>query len=133
MDRPEQSIHKAVVAHLRQRGASGLVFFHVPNGVRGNRRKDHIQGAIAKGLGVRAGVSDLILLRDGRMFALELKAEGGRPTEAQMQFVSDFNAAGGCACIVNGLGRAIRTLEVWGLLRGAAMPAGRTAVSMVSQ
>jgi hypothetical protein len=34
--------------------------------------------------------------------------------------VSDFNCAGGSAAMVNGLNRALRTLETWGLLRGTA-------------
>ena len=36
-----------------------------------------------KGLGVRAGVPDVIAIKDGRTYALELKAEGGRLSEAQ--------------------------------------------------
>jgi len=31
-----------------------------------------------------------------------------------MQFVSDWNAAGGFACIVVGLDQALKTLETWG-------------------
>lgn len=120
VDRPEQEIHKAVVSHLKMRGVPGLVFFHVPNGVRGRGRKAAIQGAIAKGMGVRAGVSDLILLHKGHAYALELKAEGGRATEAQMEFVDDFYRAGGNPCIADGLDKALKTLETWGLLRGVA-------------
>ena len=113
---PEQAMHRAVCQHLRQRGARGLLWFHVPNG----GRRSPIEAAIYKGLGVRAGVSDLILLRDGKAFALELKAERGRPTAAQMQFISEFRAAGGEGLIVNGLDQALRTLETWKLLRGRA-------------
>jgi hypothetical protein len=51
--------------HLRQRGVPGLVFWHTPNGVKGRSRKHHVQGAIAKGMGVRTGVSDLVLLHRG--------------------------------------------------------------------
>jgi hypothetical protein len=124
VDRPEQALHKAVVAHLRQRGAPGLVFFHVPNGAmlggKRSRKGIAIQGSIMKGLGVRAGVADLILLRNGHAYALELKADGGRPTLAQMEFMSDWHAAGGFGCIVEGLDRALRCLETWGLLRGQA-------------
>ena len=112
----EQAIHRAVCQHLRQRGPSGLVWWHAPNG--GRRRP--VEAAIFAGLGVRPGVSDLILLHDGRAFALELKAERGRPTAAQMQFISEFRAAGGEASIANGLDQALRTLETWGLLRGRA-------------
>jgi hypothetical protein len=87
----EQAIQRAVCQHLRQRGASGLVWWHTPNG----GRRSPVEAAIFNGLGVRAGVADLILLRDGRAFALELKTERGRPTAAQMQFISEFRAAGG--------------------------------------
>jgi hypothetical protein len=93
-----------------------LVWWHTPNG----GKRPPVEAAIMKGLGVRAGVADLILVHRGRPFALELKADDGRPTVEQMTFVSDFNAAGGCACIEHGLDRALRTLETWGLLRGRA-------------
>ena len=112
----EQVLQRAVCQHLHQRGASGLLWFHVPNG----GRRSPVEAAIFKGLGVRAGVSDLILLRDGRAFALELKTECGRPTTSQMQFVSEFRAAGGEASIASGLDQALHTLETWGLLRGRA-------------
>jgi hypothetical protein len=114
--RPEDEIQRAICQHLRLRGVAGLVWFAVPNG--GKRRP--IEAAILKGLGTRAGVADLILVHRGRCFALELKSDDGRSTVEQMAFVSDFNAAGGCACIVHGLDRALRTLEGWGLLRGSA-------------
>lgn len=112
--RAEQQIHRAVVDHLRQRAAPKVVWFHVPNGGRRGR----VEAAIFKGLGVRPGVADLILLHHGHAYALELKAEGGKPTEAQMQFISDWNHAGGSGCIVIGLDAALNQLETWGILRG---------------
>jgi hypothetical protein len=112
----EQQIQRAVCQHLRTRRVPGLVWWHTPNG----GRRNHIEAAIFAGLGVRPGVADLVLLHDGRAVALELKTDAGRPTAAQMQFVSDFNAAGGTAAITNGLEQALRTLEAWGLLRGRA-------------
>jgi hypothetical protein len=112
--RPEDQIQRAVCQNLWQRGVPGLVWWHTPNG--GKRRP--VEAAILKGLGTRAGVADLILVHRGRPFALELKTDDGRPTVEQMAFVSDFNAAGGSAAILNGLDRALRTLETWGLLRG---------------
>lgn len=111
--RPEQQIQKAVVQHLRLRGVKGLVFFHVPNG---GRRSAH-EGAIFKSLGVRAGVSDLILVHEGKIFAMELKAPGGRATEAQMAFQSDIDAAGAFTAMPEGIDAALQTLEAWGLLR----------------
>lgn len=111
--RPEQAIHKAVVQHLRTRAVSGLVWWHTPNG--GQRSKG--EGAILKSMGVRAGVSDFIFVHANKIYALELKAEGGRATEAQMQFLADIDAAGAFTALPAGLDAAIATLESWGLLK----------------
>lgn len=118
MKRPEQILHKAVADHLRQRGVPGLVWWHTPNNVGIRGRRGHIQGAIAKGLGVRAGVSDIVALHDSRFFALELKDDKGRPTEEQLRFHDDVRAAGGYVSIAYGVDAALRTLETWGLIRG---------------
>lgn len=115
--RPEQVIHRAVVQHLEARGVPGMLFLHVPNG----GWRSHTEAAILKGMGVRKGASDLLFWHKNRTFALELKASGGKPpTVEQMQFMSDFNAAGGYGCIVEGLDRALKVLETWGLLKGEA-------------
>lgn len=110
---PEAQIHRAVVQHLRARGVPGLVFFHVPNG--GSRSP--IEGAMFKGMGVRAGVSDLILAHNDKFFALELKAEGGRASVEQMAFLQDIDRAGAFTALATGLDAALRTLEAWGLLK----------------
>ena len=109
----ETKLQMAVVQHLRLRGAPGLVFFHVPNG--GARSK--AEGAIFKAMGVRAGVSDLILLHSNRFFALELKAIGGRASPEQRDFISEADAAGAHTALVEGLDAALATLKSWGLLR----------------
>jgi hypothetical protein len=120
MQRPEQAIHKAVAAHLRQRGAPGVVWWHTANNVGIRGRRGHIQGAIAKGMGVRAGVSDILALHKGKFYALELKAPGGRPTEDQLAFIADVKANGGFTCVAEGLSEAIRAIEFWGLVRGVS-------------
>ena len=112
---PEAQIQRAVVQHLNSRGVAGLVFFHVPNG--GSRSK--AEGAIFKSMGVKAGVSDLILVHAGKIFALELKAPGGRASEAQLAFLSDIDAAGAFTAMPEGLDAALQTLEAWGLIRPA--------------
>lgn len=122
MIREEQEIHRAVVQHIRTRGVRGLIWFHPFNGAfyGGKRSKKgiSIQGSIATGLGVRKGVADLILLFNGNAYALELKSEQGRPTTEQMEFMSDWMAAGGSGCIAHGLDRALKCLETWGLIKG---------------
>lgn len=119
----EDRIQRAVANHLRHRAAPGVVWFHVPNGAqlggKKNREGFPIQAARLKGLGVRPGVSDIIAIHDGKIFALELKAPKGVTSEAQLKFIADVNAAGGYTCVAVGLHAAIKCLEAWGLLRGA--------------
>lgn len=122
--RPEDVIQRAVFQHIAQRGVPGLVAFHVPQGNKlGGKRSAKgvaIQGSINKGLGVVPGVSDIIALHDGKFYALELKAEGGTPSENQLKFIARVNDSGGFAVWVVGLDRALHVLEGWGLLRGTA-------------
>jgi hypothetical protein len=105
----EAEIQRRVLNELKGRSVPNSVWFHVPHNPHSRRS-----------VGFRAGVSDLIMLNRGEAFALELKADNGRATEAQMKFMSDWNAAGGCGCIAEGLDQAIASLELWGLLRRAS-------------
>lgn len=106
----EGEIQKAVFAHLKDRGAPGVVFWHCPND-KAARRKS----------GFRAGVSDVNAVHRGKFYAVELKkAKGGVPSEDQLEFVSDINAAGGYAVVAEGLPQALACLEAWGLIRKAA-------------
>jgi len=114
--RPEAAIQRAVFQHIAARGAPNLFAFAVPNG--GYRRR--IEAAILKGMGLRPGVPDVILVHQGRTYGLELKAEGGRTSEAKQAAVAAMEAAGAFCAVAEGLDRALRVLEQWGLLRGHA-------------
>lgn len=113
---PESAIQRAVFQHLKARAAPGVFAFAVPNG--GYRKP--IEAAIMKGLGTVAGVPDVILIHKGRTFGLELKAPGGRITERQLAAHAAMGEAGAFVCIAEGLDRALKALEAWGLLRGTA-------------
>jgi hypothetical protein len=115
--RPEDNIQRAVFQHIRVRGVPGLVAWHTPNG----GARSPTEAAILQGLGVRAGVSDVIAVHESKVFSLELKTENGRPTEAQLEFMSDMDKAGAFTATCYGIDAALRTLEVWGLLRGCAV------------
>jgi len=120
--RPEQTVQQAVFDHLRFRAVPGAVYWHTNNGGflggKRNRRGASIAGAIAKKNGVRAGVSDVLIFHNSKLYALELKAPGGRPTVAQLEFIADIEAAGGFTCVAEGIDQAIKALEQWQLLRG---------------
>lgn len=111
---PEDQIQRAVFAHIRQRGAPGVFAFHVPNG---GKRKP-IEAAIFKGLGVVAGVPDVIAVREGHTYGLELKANNGKMTPSQVDVHARLQAAGATVVTTYGLDEAIAQLEQWGLVRG---------------
>jgi hypothetical protein len=114
--RPEDVIQRTVFQHFGARKAPGTFAFHVPNG---GKRKP-IEAAIMKGLGVTAGVPDIIAIRAGHTFGLELKADGGKPSEKQIEAMAAMEAAGATVAMARGLDAAIAQLEAWGLLIGRA-------------
>lgn len=71
-----------------------------------------------KRLGVVAGVPDIVVIHEGNVFALELKAAGGRATERQLAAIAAMEAAGAYTAVAEGLDRALACLETWGLLKG---------------
>ena len=111
---PEAAIQRCVFQHLRTRGAPGLFAFHPANG--GYRTP--IEAAMLKGMGVVAGVPDVIAIHQGRVYGLELKAQGGRATPKQVATLATMQAAGAVTAIAEGLDAALRWLEGHGLLRG---------------
>jgi VRR-NUC domain len=114
--RPEQQIQRSVFAHLAARPAAGVFAFHCPNG----GWRSPVEAAIMKGLGVVAGIPDLLAIRAGQVFALELKAPGGRVRDAQRDTMAALQAAGAICAVADDLDSAIARLEEWGLLRGRA-------------
>jgi VRR-NUC domain-containing protein len=131
--RPEAAIHAAVCDHLRLRAKPRVLWLHPANG----ERRDAITGAKLKRMGVLAGASDLLLFRPGACphcgsarlegFALELKSDGGRLTDAQREFLWRFSEVGGHTCVAEGLDRALAVLEQWEILRGRVMKDTSTA------
>jgi hypothetical protein len=115
--RIEEQIHVAVCEHLRLRAHPDVLWTHCPNG----ERRDARIGAKLKRMGVLAGAADFLLWHRGNSFAIELKSPGGRPSEAQLEFLARFSDAGGHSAICEGIDRAIGVLESWNLLRGRAL------------
>jgi hypothetical protein len=112
--RPEDAIQRALFAHIKARGAKGLVAIHVPNG--GFRRP--IEAKILAGLGVTKGTPDVLLWHGGKAFALELKSEDGKATDSQIEMLNRLGAAGVATAVCHGIDQAVRCLESWRLLRG---------------
>jgi hypothetical protein len=111
---PEAAIQRCVFQHFGARGTPGVFAFHPANG--GYRTP--IEAAMLKGMGVVAGVPDVIAIHQGRVYGLELKAQGGKATPKQIATLATMEAAGAVTAIAEGLDAALRWLEQHGLLRG---------------
>jgi hypothetical protein len=111
---PEHLIQRAVFDHLRARSLPGVFAFAVPNG--GYRRPT--EAAIFKGGGVIAGIPDVIIIKSGRMYALELKRVGGKVSREQHNTMKDLTECGATCAVAYGIDAAIIQLEDWQLLRG---------------
>jgi hypothetical protein len=107
--RDEETIHRDVVRVLRQRARPDVVWFHVPNG--GSRHK--IEAAKLKGMGTLAGVPDLIIIVDGAVHGLELKAGHGRRSRAQRDVARRFADAGSHVAEARTVEDATALLVTW--------------------
>lgn len=110
MARAEDYIQRTVVHWLRAT-CRPLIVFHVPNG----GRRAPAEAAIFKGLGVLAGVPDLIILWPGRCAGLELKAPGQRPTAAQLDIGEQMQSLGHLWGWADSVDDAIAILKSWGV------------------
>jgi VRR-NUC domain len=114
MKRGEDQIQRAILQHLALRAVRNSFWFHVPNG----GWRSPVEARVFKGLGVKAGVPDLILIANAKAYALELKTEGGRLTPIQRTVHVLLAAAGAEVATAYGLDQALEQLGQWGLLRG---------------
>jgi hypothetical protein len=124
---PEFATHCMVADLLRNPRclAPNWLWFHVPNGgerpafVNKNGKRVSIEGGRLQRMGVKPGVSDFILVapNGGRIHALELKARGEKPSEAQMQFMAAVEAAGGEVAWADSFNAAVTILKDWGAVK----------------
>ena len=109
----EMQIHKAVVSNLTQRGEANIFWFHPANG----GKRSWSEGKSFKAMGVIAGVPDIILLKGGEVFGLEIKSTTGRVQPSQRLVHAAMQEAGAKTAIVRGLDEALVTLEFWGIIK----------------
>lgn len=110
---PEDDVQLGVVQYLKLLENQGkLTFFAVPNG--GYRRER--EASIMKRLGVRAGVPDLIILSVGKMFGLEVKAPGKKPSDNQLLWKDLINFHGYGWEVIDDAGNLPGILREWGIL-----------------
>jgi len=90
----------------------GIPVYHIPNG--GSR--DKREAANLKRQGVKPGVPDLCVpVARGAYHSLyiEMKAEGGKPTEAQAEWLWRLREEGMCAYVCYGAENAIALIDLY--------------------
>ncbi len=130
---PEADLQRAVVSALRFALPKGAIVHHCANevteaGPRGAKRQ-----AILVGMGVHPGFADLMVLCDGRVLFLELKAPKGRLSDDQVAFRDAVRAQGFGWALVRSLDDALSALADHGVTTRVAGQGGaqRTASTSV--
>jgi hypothetical protein len=111
----EARLQAAIIEHIKLRVRKGVLWFHVPNG----EHRSKSTGAKLKRMGVRPGVADLVFVLppNGEVCFLELKADAGRPSDAQLVFADACEAAGATYAIAWDLEHALTLLEAWRVIK----------------
>lgn len=112
MRHEEDALQTAVMRYLDLQGPRyGFTALHVPNGGKRNPR----EGARLKAMGVKAGVPDILILKDGRADWIELKAGDGRISPAQRERHCELVERGCRIIVCRSLGEVIVALHAWGI------------------
>ena len=107
----EDQLHRAVVEMLPY-AFPKLLFWHTPNG--GSRHKT--EAARFRGLGVRAGVPDLVfILGDGRVAFIEIKRPRGYLTPPQLAFIAELRRRDVPVAVCRTVDEVRTTLDAWQL------------------
>ncbi|CAK0774907.1 putative VRR-NUC domain-containing protein [Gammaproteobacteria bacterium] len=117
--RPEADLQVQLVDYLRLMAPSrGFLFFAVPNEGMGEARTGAGIGRMArlKRMGMRPGVADLVFVKDGRAYFLELKRPGGKQSEAQKLFQEDVYWSGSIYGLANTFEGAVKILRGWSIV-----------------
>ena len=111
MSHPEFALQRTLIDLLNLRAAKNVFFFHPFNKASNPR-----EGALAKKMGVVAGVPDLIFFQHGTAWCLELKTETGDLNNAQRNTIPRIKAAGIDVEVAFGYKDALRILKDRGVL-----------------
>jgi hypothetical protein len=114
--RPEQAIQAAIFQHIAWRGAKGVFAFHCPLG----GWRSVIEAAIFKATGTVAGIPDVCVVYQSRLYALELKTDSGKLTPIQRETHARMREAGAIVSTAYGIDEALAQLMEWKLIKGAA-------------
>ena len=101
----ESKLQKEILKALKEHPKVGWAYITSAGTVRG------MGGGRPFNIGT-PGMSDILgQIRDGRLFAIEVKIPGKKPTELQIQFIADVNKFNGVAGWVDSIETAVKIVE----------------------
>lgn len=109
----EEAIQRAVADLLARTAQPGVAWTHIPNG---EARGPGIGGKL-KAMGVQPGWPDVLLIRDGQVYGLELKRLRGRVSPAQELAHAELRRAGCKVFVAYGLDEAMAWLKAKELIK----------------
>lgn len=97
----------------------GFMFFSSPNEGMGKAQTGAGLGRMArlKKMGLRHGVADLIFVKAGQAYFLELKKTGGVQSDYQKEFQAEARKNGARYFVAFSFEEAVYALKVWGIIR----------------
>jgi hypothetical protein len=107
--RPEASLQRAVCEHLRLTGAPDMLYYSIPN----EGKRSAATGGELKRMGMQPGAADLAIIVAGHCYFLELKAKGGKQSDAQEAFETRAIAAGATYRVADNINTAVDYLISW--------------------
>lgn len=107
-DGSESWLHRHTKTLLDLAAAPGVLYMHIGNGLQRPGKAMNM----LKGMGVRTGVSDWLIVVEGKAHWLELKAPKKEPSDEQLKFMDDAKTAG-CQAFVADDPIEVRSI-LWG-------------------
>ena len=105
----EDDLQAAVCTLLKWALPADATFWAVPNG--GLRHK--MEAARMTRLGVRAGVADIHVVYQGRLYCLELKAPKGQLSATQVQLMRKLEHCGVPTAVIRELSDVTHVMREW--------------------
>jgi hypothetical protein len=115
----ESDIQIQVADWLRlYESARDFIFFACPNEAMGEAKTGAGLGRMArlKRMGLRSGVADIVIVKAGRAYFLELKALGGRQSERQILFEGEAKLAGAKYAVAHTFVAAQKIIRDWAII-----------------
>jgi hypothetical protein len=109
---PERELQCGLAEYLRWRAYPDVWWTCFPAG----ERRDASTGALLQRMGLKAGVPDMLILRNGRLHGLELKADRGRLSSAQVSAHAELRRAGAVVGVTKSMDEALGLLREWSVI-----------------